>query len=448
MVPQPLTRRAALAIAGGALTGGCLGRVSSTGRAGTPEEPRATDEPGAPDGPRAPDDAWAMLGRNAAHVGVNPSVTGDEPTERWHVDVDGPLTTPTVVDGTVYVTRGRPTGDGPRAAVEAYALDSGERAWSLPLSRDGDPVRFAFSAPNSNRRPVYHRGRLYLSVGRAVTAVDPSGPEQLWTSDPVEHVHFNEPPTVTDGGVYAGGPFGLVAFEHDGSRRWVFPGTATDDDRRNDPVGSPRVAAVTDDAVYGSMGSTLLALDPADATERWRHEPDGPSASTVVLADDTLVRAGIQGVEAVGTDGTRRWRADWPGKAVVRPAVAGGVIFVAGLTGHVAAFDLANDGERLWHTRLAPERYVQGSVATVTETGAHVLRVDDEAREVRVVALDREDGSTVWELTKSGTRARGVVPAEGTYAFTTESTPEQQRQRSTMGAGQDTTATLWAYGAE
>ncbi|QLG26316.1 PQQ-binding-like beta-propeller repeat protein [Halorarum halophilum] len=444
MVPQRLTRRASLALTGGALTTGCLARVPG----GFDDTNETDDTIGTPNSSGASEGSWPMLGRTAGHVGSTTAVTGAEPTERWHVEVDGPVTTPTVVDGTVYVARGKPTDGPPRATVEAYALDTGERRWSLPLSRDGEPVEFAFSAPNSNRRPVYYRGRLFASVGQSIAAIDPAGPEQLWTTDPVENVHFNEPPTVTESGVYAGGPFGLVAFDHDGSRRWAFPESATDDDHMNDPFGSPRVAAVTDDAVYVSMGKALLELDPSDATERWRREDDGPSTSTVVLAGDTLVRVGFDGVEAVGTDGSQRWLADWPGKAVLRPAVAGDTVYVAGLTGHVAAYDLSNGGERLWHVRLAPDRFAQGTVATVTERAVHVLRVDDEAREVRAVALDREDGSTTWELTRSGTRARGVVPAEGSYTFTTESTPEEERQQSTVGSGQDTTATLWAFDAE
>ncbi|QLG63112.1 outer membrane protein assembly factor BamB family protein [Halorarum salinum] len=436
MVPDPTTRRAALALAGSAFTTGCLGQFSSGG------DPGSVDPP---DGPDAGGGDWPMLGGDPGHAGSTTAVSGAEPTERWHVTVDGPLTTPTVADGTAYVARGAPGDGGPRATLEAYALDSGDRLWSLPLSGPEGPAGFAFSAPNSNRRPVYHRGRLYVSVGRSIAAVDPGGPEQLWTSDPLENVHFNEPPTVTGSGVYAGGPFGLAAFDHDASRRWVFPETATDDGRRNDLHGSPRIAAVTGDAVYVPMGSSLLALDPDDATERWRHDPEGPRASTVVLAEDGLVRVGMNGVEAVGTDGSRRWLAEWPGNAVVRPAVADGVVFVAGLTGHVAAYDLGNGGERLWHTRLDPERFAQGTVATVSDGAVHVLRVDGEEREVRAVALDREDGSTAWEVRKTGTRARGVVPADGTSLFTSESTTEEERQRSTLGAGQDTSATLWAY---
>ncbi len=81
----------------------------------------------------------------------------------------------------------------------------------------------------------------------------------------------------------------------------------------------------------------------------------------------------------------------------------------------------------------------------MTERAVHVLRVDADAREVRAVALDRADGAILWDLQTAGTRARGVVPAGGTYLFTSESTPEEQRRESTLGAGQDTTATLWAY---
>ncbi len=355
------------------------------------------------------------------------------------------MTTPTVVDGTAYLVRGVPTDDGPRATVEAYALDSGDRTASVPLAVDGDPVGFRFSAPNSNFRPVYYRGLLYVAVGQRVTVVDPAAGRQAWTTDAVDDLFFNEPPTVTDAGVFAGGPSGVAAYDHDGALRWRLPPTAADDDDpTTDRIGSPRVVAVSDGRAYLSWGSQLRAVDVADGSTVWRHDPDGPSASTVVATNDVLVRAGLHGVEVVTTQGERAWRGDWPGGAVVRPAVADGVAYVAGLTGHVVAYDLA-DGERRWSRTVDPGGFAQGTTATVSQSAVHLLRVDPAERTVRVLALDRADGDIAWERTRTATRARGVVPASGRYVFTAETTPEAQRQSSTAGAGQDTSATLWAF---
>ncbi|WP_435128072.1 PQQ-binding-like beta-propeller repeat protein [Halobaculum sp. D14] len=437
MVPTRLTRRGALALAGGALTTGCLDAAPTSGDADR------SGIGGTPDGsPAAPAD-WPMLGHGPAHTGANPAHAGGEPTSRRRRAVDGPLTTPTVVGETAYVTRGAPAGDGPQATVEAYALGSGARRWSLLLTRDGDPVRFTYAAPNSDRRPVYHGGRLYVAVDDRVAVVDPGGPELRGTTESVEALPLTEPPTVADAGVFAGGPSGLAAFDHGGALRWTLPRSPDEDSWQPALDRGARVAAVGDDAVYVSTGAALRALDPADGTRLWLHEPDDPSATSVVLAGDALVRAGFHGVEAVGRDGSRRWLAEWPGNAVVRPAVADGTVYVAGLTGHVAAYDLDGDGERLWHRSLPPERFAQGTVPAVSDGGLHVLRVDADAGTVRVYGLNRDDGSTAWTTEHAGTRARGVVPASGRYVFTTETTPPEQRESSTVGAGQDTTGRLW-----
>ncbi|MFC7068064.1 PQQ-binding-like beta-propeller repeat protein [Halobaculum lipolyticum] len=446
MVPDHPSRRTALALLAGTAATGCLG-TSRPAAQPDEETPQATT-PGVPDGARAGEGSWPMLGGDAEHSGYAPSVSGRAPGAPLRVDAEGPMTSPTVVDGTAYLVRGVPTDDGPHATVEAYALDSGERTVRVPLAVDGDPVGFRFSAPNSNLRPVYYRGLLYVVVGHRVAVVDPAAGRRAWTTDAVEDLSFNEPPTVTDAGVFAGGPFGFAAYDHDGALRWRLPpASADDDDPTSRRFGSPRVAAVRDGRAYLSWGAQLRAVDVADGSTVWSHDPDGPTASTVVAGSDVLVRTSLDGVEAVTTEGDRAWRADWPGGAVVRPAVADGVAYVAGLTGHVVAYDLA-DGEHLWSRTVDPGGFAQGTTATVSETAVHLLRVDPGERTVRVLALDRADGEVDWELTRTATRARGVVPASGRYVFTAETTPEAQRQSSTAGAGQDTSATLWAFPAD
>jgi outer membrane protein assembly factor BamB len=322
---QP-SRRAVLALAGGALFGGCVGRVD-TGL--------GDDE--------VDDASWPGVGCDDRHTGYDPTTAvGDEaPDERWATALDGPLTTPTVVGDTVYLTRGAPTDGAPEATLEAFGVATGERRWSKSLDAD-----FAFHAPNSDFRPVYHDETVYVNVNEGVTAVDAATRQVRWAVS--YDGMFNDLPVATDDGVYLGGAVrveddndpphrgskpGLVALSHDGEERW----RATTDER----MGRPHVPAATEDTVYVSFGHELAALDPADGSDRWRTEV-GTRTTTPVVADDAILLASHGRVEAVGLGGTPRWltKVDTL-DAVTRPAVADGRVFVAGFRGTNLALDLA-----------------------------------------------------------------------------------------------------------
>lgn len=435
---RTLTRRGYLAAVGTgavAASAGCLGS----------SDPDPVETPG---GPAASTGGWPQVGGSAGHDAANPAVSGlaTDPDEAWHRELAGPVTTPTVADDTVYVTRGVPGDEGPQATLEAYALADGSRQWSTPLEVEGEPVTFRFSAPHSNLRPVYYRGRLHVALGDRVVAVDADSQSVAWTTEPHERVSFNSPPTVGPGGVYAGGLESLVAFDHDGSRPWAWPALPTDTgmaDETGGP-GSVRLAAAGDDRVYVSAGDHVATVDPADGSVAWKVVTGETRTSAVVYADGSLVRAGFRSVEARATDGTRQWRSGWPGKATIRPAVSDGRVFVAGLEGTVAAYDLAS-GERTWERTLEFTEWSQGTVPAVSDGVLHLLRVAYEAQRVRVHALDPASGASLWTLETDASRARGPVPAGGRLVFTSEVTPGSQQEESTVSAGQDTTTTLWAY---
>lgn len=434
---SPLSRRALLGAAAGgiAASAGCLGSTERT---------RKT-----PNGTPASDSSWPQLGQTGGHAGYNTSLKSetDPPTPAWQKEVEGPVTTPTAVDDTVYLTRGAPTQHGLQAIVEAYALADGTRRWSLPLTEDDTPVTFRFTAPNSNLRPVYSLGTLYVSLGDRITAIDVTDQTRIWTSKQYETLAFPAPPTLGTDGVYAGGLDSLVALDHDGSQRWAYPSIPEQGNAASDATKGPghiRLGAVTDDRVYVSAGHQIIALTVADGTVAWKRSPDRPHSLMIVASDGSLVRAGFGGVEARDFEGNRQWRSEWPGKATIRPAVADGTVFVAGLEGTVAAYDLAS-GDRQWTRSLPFTEWAQGTVPTVTDGGVHLLRLSPEQRVVRVYSLARDSGETQWQIQTDATRARGPIPASGRYLFTAERTPEKQHETSTMSAGQDTTTTIWAY---
>lgn len=451
MRPRTTSRRAVIATAGSALFAGCVGSLPSDG--GSTGETTGTEstttarvrDPST--GPRASDAAWTQPGKTAAHPGSNASITApdDEPAETWQTELEGPLTTPTVVGDAVYITRGELTDEAPVARVEAYDLASGSRRWTTSLE-----TRYAFSAPFDNFRPVYHRGTLYLATDESVTAVDARSGAVLWNT-PVG-THVNDPPVVGDDGVYVCGVIDgvVVALDHDGTVRWRYPESeTTTEGRHRGGIRGIRQPALADGTLYASFSGSarLVALDAATGDEQWRHDPerDRPVGSEAVVATaDELVRASHGGVEVFDRDGTLRWSYDGIEEAVIRPAVAHGAVFVAGLEGLVLGLD-AGEGTERWRTQLAPDEFVQGTIPVVTDGALHALRTTPAEKTVAVHALDPETGEDRWTLARSGTRGRGPVPARGRYVLATQTTPLEQRRNKTVSEGLDTSSSLWAF---
>ncbi|NHN61217.1 MULTISPECIES: PQQ-binding-like beta-propeller repeat protein [Halorussus] len=451
MCPRKPSRRAVIATAGSALFAGCVGSLPGSGGT-TTETPRtdpttATEAREPSTGPRAADADWAQPGRTAAHPGYNATIDApdEEPPEDWRTELDGPLTTPTVVGDAVYLTRGELTDEAPVATVEAYGLASGSRRWSTPLE-----TRYAFSAPFDNFRTVYHRGTLYLATDRSVTAVDARSGAVLWTTGVGTHV--NDPPVVGDDGVYVCGVVDgvVVALDHDGAVRWRYPEPETTTERgHRGGIRGIRQPALADGTLYASFSGAgrLVALDAATGEERWRHDPesDHPAATGAVVATaDELVRASFRGVEAFDRDGTLRWRHGGLEEAVIRPAVGHGTVFVAGLEGQFVALDV-EDGTERWRTSLAPDEFVQGTIPSVTDGAVHALRTTPAEKTVAVHALDPETGDELWALTRTGTRGRGPVPARDRYVLATQTTPLEQRRNKTVSEGLDTVSSLWTF---
>jgi outer membrane protein assembly factor BamB len=415
MAPASLPRRRVLALAGSALLGGCLSSSQPVGSS----QSSPTAKP-------ASDGSWAQAGRDANHSGYNPAIPASISTKRWSVEVEGPLTTPTVVNDRVYVTRGEPTNAGTDATLEAYALDSGERQWTTSLD-----TTFTFHAPLSDLRPVYHDGVLYLNVDERFVALDAATRETRWETERFSGF-INDPPVVTEDAVYGAGRGGLICFDHGGSEQWRFtPG---------DGMHSPSHPAVLDDTLYTTTANHLIAFDAATGEERWRAQSTSHRGS--VVATENAVIAGRREIDVYEPDGTERWQAAGAKKGGIRPATDGENVYLADLRGNVLARDL-DSGEAVWRRELPESEWAQGTIPTVTDGAVNVVRTDGE--NVTVYALDAEGGKTRWKRSKSGNRGRGPIPANGTIAFTSEYTPPDQRQSKTISGGLDTTSHLWAF---
>jgi hypothetical protein len=255
-VPSRRAFLAAIGSAGGVALAGCLGRESVSG-------------------------SWPRPGFDPAQTGHAPDVTGpaSTPTTRWTArfpDRGVHTVAPALVDDAVLVASEAPAGDGTAVILRRFDATDGTATLTTTVTRYDD---------------------------RTSSAV-------LWNSLVAD-----------DRGLYLVAFDGVHALTRDGERRWHRPlggGPATSIQSKAHPL-------VDDDTVYVPTGGTtsrtggdeaLYALDAADGTERWRHQPD---------ADDF----------------------GW----TFPPATADGTCYFSALEHAVTAHDPAT-GEVLWETRL------------------------------------------------------------------------------------------------
>ncbi|WP_135827065.1 outer membrane protein assembly factor BamB family protein [Halorussus ruber] len=406
------TRRGFLVATGATVLAGCSGSPPNTD-ATTTESVSTTTTALSSIGP----DDWPQLGRTAAHNGYAPAASSDaEPAVATETSVEGSLTTPTVVGDTVYVTRGAPTPDGPQATLEAYGLASGERRWSRSLG-----VEFRYNAPFSNHRPIVHGDRVYAATNDGVVAANRATGDVEWRT---EDVAVGSPPSVTDERVYVTADETLVALNHEGTERW----RTTAEGQR----AKFQLTAVSDGTVFADVDGRLMALDSASGDVRWEHAPeDGLSSATPAVADDAVVRASFDGVEAVSTDGTREWLADAPEEALLRPVVGHGTVFTLGLYGTVTAYDLSS-GERAWQSSVGDGEWTQETAPILLDDALVVGQSNGD--EVSVHALAPDSGETRWRVSASATRVRGPVAASGHLVVTTQDRHPNQEGESPIGA--------------
>ena len=203
--------------------------------------------------------------------------------------------TPTVVDGVVYVGLG---------AASLFALDAadGSQLWQFEADAGG----------NVDSSPTVFDGTVYVgSADGNLYAVDAETGDQVWSASIASGISSS--PTVHDGRVYVGtmlGGFdgGLSAVDaRSGDEQWAVTFSGETVDRT-----SPTLA---DGVVYvGSDGfdSHLYAIDAGTGEELWRYLIDGWVQSSPTVVDGTVyvgARDGtvhaVDGVGSGSSDGSR-----------------------------------------------------------------------------------------------------------------------------------------------
>nr|WP_303647800.1 PQQ-binding-like beta-propeller repeat protein [Haloarchaeobius amylolyticus] len=248
--------------------------------------------------------------------------------------------------------------------------------------------------------PQFGRDPMNTTVG----AAGPAGSflDRAWrvdaeTADGSSPDGFASQPVVVDGTAYAVTANGwLGAWDlADGEPVWTT-------DRYSRSYASP---AVVDGTLYLVTTSRTVAVDAGTGEQQWAVDRGGFAAPTVV--GDTLFVAAAPGGFDAGSDyispselaalstadGRERWTVETDGQLDTTPAVADGLVVVAG-EGTVHAVD-AETGEAQWTTEHGSERassvsLVNGDVYGQTDAG--------------VFALDVETGEETW------TRDLGGLP--------------------------------------
>jgi outer membrane protein assembly factor BamB len=233
----------------------------------------------------------------------------------WRFQGDGPMSTPTVSDGVVYVGA---------ALGRLHAIDAmtGEEIWH---------VEFGINAT-----PTVAGGRVYVALdGGSVHCLDARTGTELWSQDGIG-LFMTSSPAVADGVVYLGSDDGNVyAFDAlNGALKWIYD------------TGAPVTSSPTvwQGRVYIGLqdpSSSLLALDEMTGDKLW----SAPTGYPFVLSSPTVAN----GVVYVGTDrpyafdaltGKQLWSTAGSNQINATPAVADGVMYIGAFNNRLYAYSL------------------------------------------------------------------------------------------------------------
>jgi len=203
---------------------------------------------------------------------------------RWRTPVETVASRPAVADGSLYTV----SYDG---TITEYATDDGTQRWTAPTP-----------AVRQELQPTVANGSLYLAHETGVTALDPDGGSERWTSgQPMgEYGRYVTPPAVTPDAVYAAGSAllgdedaGLVALDAEsGERLWDAPlqSMSEGDDG----------PAVADGVVLQPDHYSLRAFDAATGEELWRLEREAQVSQPAIGRDGRFYLADGFSIAAFG----------------------------------------------------------------------------------------------------------------------------------------------------
>lgn len=300
--------------------------------------------------------------------------------ELWHFETKGKVSSsPTVVDGTVYITSYGGYRDSILHAVDA---ESGSELWhfetkswvsSSPTVVDGtvyigdnDGHLYALHPESGNcwRRfrkykkmntsPMMMDETVYVGSQDTLYAVDMESENVLWRLDELTRSEL----TVVDGSIYGGDGYlfyrvdaesGNVLWESDMKPRMVaslptvVDGTVFVPEVETETVFIPeldkRVTRKSDQCGY------ISAVDTEDGSELWRFETNGVVKSSPTVVDGMVYVGDLNGyLYAVDAEsGNELWRFE-NHNAVGSPIVVDGTVYFGSADGHLCAVSAGVEG--------------------------------------------------------------------------------------------------------
>ncbi|WP_329254544.1 PQQ-binding-like beta-propeller repeat protein [Streptomyces sp. NBC_01478] len=291
-------------------------------------------------------------------------------TALWSFQTDNCVrSTPTVVDGVVYVG-----GDG--GSLHAVDAATGQRRWSRALN--AGPVRST---------PAVRGELVYATAGRSLYATDTGTGEERWDFGE-RRADTSATVGVVGDRVCVGSSGTLYVLDAEtGTKHWGYA------------VGmTPHRWVVMDGplAIVGNTGNRVYAIDAYAQRRKWGTRlVDSPVSGASALSDGHLYVGNRRGeVHALDTsDGQRKWRHDTGSAIQAAPTVANGTVYAGNDDERLYALDAAT-GEVKWRfTTTGPVR------TTPAVTGATVHFGSDDGF---VYAVDTVTGRERWRFPTGG----------------------------------------------
>lgn len=308
-------------------------------------------------------DGVLYFGTWGARIYALEAETGDV---RWERAVGHRFgaSSPTVVDGTVYVGT---IGDGPLTVETGTDVDVEGPALLAVDAATGDiewQRRGFDERANIKSSPAVADGIAYLGVENTLYALDAETGEDRWRRR--LPTHPDSSPTVANGLVYYAAP--IDSFLGPPTAVWALDArTGRVHWRAGIPDQSLRTSpAVTEGRLYVAASSSriclaagdgdcsgvtrgrLYALDARTGTRRWQAEIEPDARSSPAVADGVVYVGCADGLSAVTTRGQNAWSVSFDGADGDRPyvdsspAVASDHVFVGASDGRVRAIRSAD----------------------------------------------------------------------------------------------------------
>lgn len=344
---------------------------------------------------------------------------------RWQAEIGKRVPVPAVEGESVYAV-------GSTSGVHAFAADDGTRRW-----RRSSPQSAWFG-------PTIGDGAVYAVGYQTLVAYDTGSGEERWQRKWSDEAAMEASAVVGENAVFAGlsslptshtdskFPEDLWAFDRrDGTLLWKRDLSGGTETSTGGPLSGRPV--FNRGMLYAqTQGGTVIALDPSDGSDRWRHQRDGTTDAggpTLVVDQELLVvpldlrsdERGQRGalVGLATDDGRERWRVDGIQTAPVSDGttVYGAEIADVGEKSTVFALSAADGSEKWKFTKPGPLKTwsslsaAGGTLfASFTErTGRGDVKDDDST--LYAVGMD---GTEQWRFERSCEGFSQAVVSEGT----------------------------------